>query len=105
MLGVPAAALREVRVPMVDLWGAEAGDLGEQAGAAPDARARVAVLETAVRRRLTHGPPVDPMARAVAQRLAAPPPGLVGRLPALAGPPPRPAGVAGLAADLGVSER
>jgi AraC-like DNA-binding protein len=84
VLGVPAAELRDLRVPLAELW-ADAGALERRVGDAAD---RVAVLQDAVRRRLGDAPPVDPVARAVARRL--------GR---------GPAGVAGLAAAAGLSER
>jgi AraC-like DNA-binding protein len=92
VLGMPVSPLRELRVGMQDVWGAGASHLSERLGEAPDPGARVGILQAAVRARLADGPPVDRVARAVARRLVAPPPGARG-------------GVAGLAADLGYSER
>ncbi len=67
VLGVPASALRDQRVPLAELW-PDAPALARRVGAAAD---RVAVLEDAVRRRLADAPPVDPVAVAVGRRLAA----------------------------------
>jgi AraC-like DNA-binding protein len=65
VLGVPAAELRDQRVPLAALW-PDGGRLERRVGDATD---RVAVLEQAVRRRLADGPPADPVALAVAGRL------------------------------------
>jgi hypothetical protein len=66
VLGVPAAELRDERVPLVDLW-PRGRLLQHRVSAAAD---RVSVLEAAVRRRLAEAPPVDPVAVAVAGRLS-----------------------------------
>jgi Domain of unknown function (DUF6597)/Helix-turn-helix domain len=66
VLGLPAAELRDGRVPLVDLW-PDARLLERRVSAAAD---RVAVLEAAVRVRLAEAPPVDPVAVAVAGRLS-----------------------------------
>ena len=50
VLGVPADALRDLRVPLEDLWGAAGRLVGERAGADP------AALAAALARRLARGP-------------------------------------------------
>ncbi|NKZ05115.1 helix-turn-helix domain-containing protein [Actinomadura latina] len=64
VLGVPADAVRDGRVPLRELWGAEADRLAEDVAAAGDRRA---ALVAAVRRRI--GPP-DPLVPAVVAGLA-----------------------------------
>jgi hypothetical protein len=66
VLGLPASQLRDRRVPLGELW-AGAGPLARRVDDATD---RVAVLEDAVRRRLADAPAPDPVALAVAGRLA-----------------------------------
>ena len=68
VLGVPAAELRDQRVPLVELWSG-GGELSRRVDAAADPAGRVAVLQTAVRRRLADAPPVDLVALAVAAAL------------------------------------
>jgi AraC-like DNA-binding protein len=68
VLGVPASELRDRRVPLVELWSG-GGELSRRVDAAADPAGRVAVLETAVRRRLADAPSVDPVALAVAAAL------------------------------------
>ncbi|MFA1542908.1 DUF6597 domain-containing transcriptional factor [Actinomadura monticuli] len=63
VLGVPADAVRDGRVPLRDLWGAEAGRLAEAVAAAGDRRA---ALVAAVRERM--GPP-DPLVPALVAAL------------------------------------
>lgn len=105
-LGIPAVALRDVRVPVDQLWGATADQVAERIAEAPSATARVAVLEGVVRARLAAGPAVDPLARAVASRLAAPPgPSLAGIGAEGAVAEEGGVGVGRLAADLGYSPR
>ncbi|HEV7654224.1 MAG TPA: helix-turn-helix domain-containing protein [Mycobacteriales bacterium] len=84
VLGLPASDLRDRRVPLAELW-ADGALLERQVSDASD---RVAELTDAVRRRLADAPAPDPVALAVA--------GQLGR---------RSAGVAGLAAWTGLSER
>lgn len=108
-LGVPAAALRDARVPMEELWGRPAADITEQVDEARTPTARVAVLEAVVRRRLAEGPPVDPVAQEMAARLTGPA-GAAGRCGSGGGggadePGEGGVGVARLAAELGYSER
>ncbi|MEV4675700.1 helix-turn-helix transcriptional regulator [Actinomadura sp. NPDC049382] len=64
VLGVPADAVRDARVPLRELWGAEADRLAADVAAAGDRRA---ALVTAVRERL--GPP-DPLVPAVVAGVA-----------------------------------
>jgi AraC-like DNA-binding protein len=64
VLGVPADAIRDGRVPLRELWGAEADRLAERVAGAGD---RCGVLVAAVRERL--GPP-DPLVPAVVKALA-----------------------------------
>ncbi len=74
VLGVPAAELRDARVPLADLW-ADGAELGHRLDDAAGPAERVAVLASAVRERLPGAPPVDPVALAVATTLAHPAPG------------------------------
>jgi AraC-like DNA-binding protein len=71
VLGLPASALLDQRVPLVELW-PEAPALADRVSGSAD---RVAVLEEAVRRRLADAAPVDPVAVAVGRRLARRPSG------------------------------
>ncbi|WP_243710893.1 helix-turn-helix domain-containing protein [Actinomadura sp. KC216] len=64
VLGVPADAIRDGRVPLRDLWGGEADRLAESVAAAPDPRA---ALVAAVRQRLR---PAAPLVPAVVSGLA-----------------------------------
>jgi AraC-like DNA-binding protein len=84
VLGLPASQLLDRRVPLSELWSGGAL-LERQVSAASD---RVAVLQDAVRRRLADAPAVDPVAAAVAARLAR-----------------GSAGIAGLADRAGLSQR
>jgi AraC-like DNA-binding protein len=63
-LGVPADAIRDGRLPLRDLWGADADRLAEAVAGAGD---RLAALVAAVRERM--GPP-DPLVPAVVAGLA-----------------------------------
>jgi AraC-like DNA-binding protein len=73
-LGVPADEVRDLRVPLEDLWGAAGREAGERAGEDPDA------LLAALTRRLRAAAP-DPRVLAAARRLARAP---GTRIPALA---------------------
>ncbi|GAA4371616.1 DUF6597 domain-containing transcriptional factor [Actinomadura sp. NPDC048032] len=64
VLGVPADALRDARVPLRELWGGEADRLAEAVAAAGDRRA---ALVEALRARMG---PADPLVAAMAGRLA-----------------------------------
>ncbi|MFI0371665.1 helix-turn-helix domain-containing protein [Actinomadura sp. 1N219] len=65
VLGVPADAIRDGRLPLRDLWGAEADRLAESVASARDPHA---ALVAAVRERLR---PADPLVPAVVSGLAA----------------------------------
>ncbi len=68
VLGVPAHALRDSRVPLEELWPRdETGRLAELLAAAPDAPDAASCLERAVAAR--HGTPPDPAAAAVVASL------------------------------------
>ncbi|WP_406044338.1 helix-turn-helix domain-containing protein [Micromonospora sp. NBC_00898] len=75
VLGVPADDLRDLRVPLVDLWGRSAAELADRMsdpGSDPGGAARIAAALEAVavaRLRAAGGP--DPLAARVAARLAA----------------------------------
>ncbi|WP_243713123.1 helix-turn-helix domain-containing protein [Actinomadura sp. 6K520] len=58
VLGVPADAIRDGRVPLRDLWGGEADRLAEAVAAAPDRRG---ALVAAVRERMRPADPVVPV--------------------------------------------
>jgi AraC-like DNA-binding protein len=73
-LGLPASEVRDLRVPLEDLWGAAGREAGERAGEHPDA------LLAALARRLRAAAP-DPRVLAAARRLARAP---GTRIPALA---------------------
>jgi AraC-like DNA-binding protein len=113
VLGVDVSELREVRVPVADLWGdGPARRLSEQLADAASPSARVTLLEDVVHRRAADAEP-DPVAAEVAAllgtaaspELAAPPAGSGRRgcqlLPAL----PVEGRVAALAGVVGLSER
>jgi len=92
VLGLPAAELRDRRVPLAELW-RDGGLLERRVSAAAGPAARVAVLEEAVRGRLAEAQPVDPVGRAVVAALT-------GRSdPGRVGP------VGAVAAEIGLSER
>lgn len=85
VLGLPAAELRDRRVPVAELWGpAVARQLTERVDHADD---RLAVLEAAVRDRLAGAPPVDRVGSAVLAALSARRP--VGEVADLVGLSPR----------------
>lgn len=68
VLGVPAAAVRDARVHLSELWGQAGRDLADRLVDAPSTQARVALLEAACVERLTGartGPPVDALRRLV----------------------------------------
>ncbi|MUN39287.1 helix-turn-helix transcriptional regulator [Actinomadura litoris] len=70
VLGVPADAVRDVRPPLRELWGAEADRLAEAVAAARTARERGAVLVAAVAARAAAAGPADPLVPAVVRGLA-----------------------------------
>ncbi|MFC5186301.1 DUF6597 domain-containing transcriptional factor [Actinomadura harenae] len=71
VLGVPADALRDARVPLSDLWGGDAFLLGERAAGAPglDAVRRRDLLVAAVTERGRRAGPVDPVVAPVVRGL------------------------------------
>lgn len=64
VLGVPADALRDARVPLRELWGAEADRLAERVAGAADHRVALVAAVSARAR------PVDPLSAAVVAGLA-----------------------------------
>jgi AraC-like DNA-binding protein len=87
LLGVPATEILDETVPLATLWGAAADRLAERlAGGPAGARERVAVLQAELRRRLPEAAPVDPLTAGVVAGL-------------------RDSSVAGLADEIGLSER
>ncbi|MBE1535351.1 DUF6597 domain-containing transcriptional factor [Actinomadura algeriensis] len=68
VLGVPADAVRDVRVPLRELWGGEADRLVAAVAAAGRPRERRSVLVRAVEERVAG--PVDPLVPAVVSGLA-----------------------------------
>ena len=66
VLGLPASELRDARVPLDELWGAE---LAERLGEAPDPAARRALLDAAVHQRMAEP---DPLVLAAVRRLGSP---------------------------------
>lgn len=70
VLGVPADAVRDGRIPLRELWGTEADRLAEAVSAADTADARGAVLLTAVMDRAAASGPPDPLVPAVVEGLA-----------------------------------
>ena len=87
LLGVPATALRDERVDLEDLWGADGRSLIEEAGEAATAREAAAVVERRLTERAIAAPAGDPLAEALLERVG------------LGAPAPT------LAHDLGLGER
>jgi AraC-like DNA-binding protein len=87
LLGVPATALRDQRVDLEELWGAEGRSLVEAAGEAATAGEAAAVVERRLAQRAGGAPEGDPLAEALLARVGA-------------GAP-----AAALADDLGLGER
>jgi AraC-like DNA-binding protein len=69
-LGVPARELRDRSVDVVELWGAQGGELAERLAEAP-AAGRLALLSGAVAQRLREAPPQDALVARAARHLAA----------------------------------
>ncbi|HEY8338242.1 MAG TPA: DUF6597 domain-containing transcriptional factor [Egibacteraceae bacterium] len=96
VLGLPAAELRDQRVPLGELAGFAAEPLAERLhrhlGEDGDSAAAAAALEDVVIERLASAPPIDRAVTGLVARLAAAPPGAT-------------PSVAALAHDLGYSER
>jgi methylphosphotriester-DNA--protein-cysteine methyltransferase len=76
LLAIPARAIRELRVPLEDVWPRDAARrLAEGLAAADTSRCRLRALEAAVRERARGLPPPDPAVRAavaaIGRRIAA----------------------------------
>ena len=69
VLGVPAAAIRDERVPLRELWGAAGRDLAEQLAGTHDARQAAGRLAAACAARWVEGRPLPPVANALRRRL------------------------------------
>jgi AraC-like DNA-binding protein len=82
VLGLPAHAIRDARVPLVDIWGRDADRMAELVEAAAD---RPRALETLVARRVREAGPLDREAAGVLRNTGSP--------------------VAAVADELGYSER
>jgi AraC-like DNA-binding protein len=61
MLGQPASELRDLRVPLAELWGAEVGRLEERLADAASTTARQDLLQDDLARRLEIAPAPDPV--------------------------------------------
>ncbi len=70
VLGVPADAVRDARLPLADLWGGAADRLAETVAAAGSPRRQQAALVAAVTGRARAAEPVDPLVPAVVAGLA-----------------------------------
>ena len=74
LLGVSATGLRDVEVPLGDVWGRAGAAVAERCAAVPDGaegRARLGLLVDALIRRLDDATPLDPVANTAAAMLAA----------------------------------
>lgn len=90
VLGIDADGIRNCRVPIDALWGDRAARIMSGRIFEADGQpARVDVLADALRNRIADAPPIDPVARELADRLSR----------------PRPEPVRSLARDIGISER
>jgi AraC-like DNA-binding protein len=74
MLGVPADELRDLRVPLAELWGDAAGRLEDELDGAGSASARLELIERALRRRLDGAERPDGLVAAAVARLRGPEP-------------------------------
>jgi AraC-like DNA-binding protein len=81
LLGTDAPELRDIDVPLDEIWGQVGRELIDRAAEAPDASARLAVLVDGLTARARDATPVDPAATGVAEVIATQP-GVA--LPALA---------------------
>jgi len=70
VLGVPAAAVRDERVPLAELWGAAGQELAEVLAETADPRRAAARLEAACAARCADGGVLPPLANALRRRLA-----------------------------------
>lgn len=69
LLGVPASAVRDARVPLQELWGDDALQLEESLQRAHGPHAALREMEAALRARVSTSAAVDPVASAVAHAL------------------------------------
>jgi len=70
-LGLPAAELRNLSVPLADVW-PDGAELSERVGEALDSRGRLELLARAVAGRLNDAPDPDPLIREAVHELARP---------------------------------
>jgi AraC-like DNA-binding protein len=77
MLGLPASELRDLRIPLAELWGDGAERLEERLAAGPDAPARLGLLQDELRGRLAHAQAPDALVAAAVVRLYSNDPGRV----------------------------
>jgi AraC-like DNA-binding protein len=80
MLGIPASELRDLRVPLTELWGDDAERLEERLDGAASASARLELIEDELRRRLPRAESPDRLVAAAVMRLYSNDPGRVGAL-------------------------
>jgi AraC-like DNA-binding protein len=71
VLGVPAAAVRDGRIDMHELWGSAASAVVESMAEAPTIPRAADALESALVSRLTHAPTPDTLARAIVEDVRA----------------------------------
>jgi len=72
VLGIPASELRDLRLPLVDVWGRSAAVLAERLALARSPHERRSVLEDALTARRGRMPSADPLVRAAVDRLGLP---------------------------------
>jgi AraC-like DNA-binding protein len=89
MLGIPADRLRDLRVPLSEVWGRDAERLEASLNGAGSASARLKLLGHELRRRLKHAERPDQLVAAAVARLRNPQSG----------------SVSAIAGELGISER
>jgi AraC-like DNA-binding protein len=63
-LGLPASELRDLRVPLADVWGSEGSWLAERLATADGRGGRLSLLQEVADERLRQGPQRDPLVRA-----------------------------------------
>jgi AraC-like DNA-binding protein len=81
LLGLPARALRDLRVPIAELWGPEAGRLEEQLAEAGSSRSRHELLQAELVRRLPDAEAPDRTVAGAVARLRTDPRARIDRLP------------------------
>ena len=77
MLGIPASELRDLRVPLTEVWGGDAERLEERLEGASGPSARLELLEGELRRRLERAERPDALVAAAVMRLYSNDPGRV----------------------------